>query len=530
MTVEGPPKDTAFVQGICEDDKALPQSTSTLMSSSSAPSTAPPVHDDPSSTADNAGFSHPTATVASDGENLRRKNKRASMIALVVGVVLVAVAVVAPCVVLSKRNKNYVDNDPTGTNNGPTGTENQTGGGVTSSSFSSSSLRIIGGEEASEDRYSYAVSLQGFFGAHYCGGSLIARDVVLTAAHCRYGYGGKVVLGRHDLDKWYDGSDFSVREELPHPEYSESSMDNDFMLVFLQEAVTASEGVVTVKLNSDPSVPTAGQGATIVGWGDTNESEYYSDISDVLMQAELSVISNDECSDSSGTFAGNSYSYNDLITESMLCAKAAGRDSCQGDSGGPLVMIGGGGGSDLQIGVVSWGFGCASDQFPGIYSRVSRVYDWIRDEVCNGSEYAPEAGFECGGGDGSISTSVPQIPTAYPSADPAAPLNFDPPTYLPTNQLINPPILTTSDNSCIICPYGATEDASVPYTDEAGNQLTCAQIIDAATAYEIGSDDCAYMESLVLEQYCCPVDMTTDGDNFGDFWDFVTGLFDGGRA
>ena len=130
MTVEGPPKDTAFVQGICEDDEALPQSTSTLMSSSSAPSTAPPVHDDPSSTADNAGFSHPTATVASDGENLRKKNKRASMIALVVGVVLVAVAVVAPCVVLSKRNKNYVDNDPTGTNNGPTGAENQTGGGL----------------------------------------------------------------------------------------------------------------------------------------------------------------------------------------------------------------------------------------------------------------------------------------------------------------------------------------------------------------------------------------------------------------
>jgi hypothetical protein len=275
----------------------------------------------------------------------------------------------------------------------------------------------------------------------------------------------------------------------------------------------------------------------VMGWGDTNESEFYSELSDVLLKVDLRVMSNDECINSAGTIDGGYYgTYSGMITENMLCAGAADKDSCQGDSGGPLVMTGGG--ADLQIGVVSWGLGCALDQFPGVYARVSRAYDWIRDEVCFGSEYASEAGFDCsdggdsdGNGDGNSITPVSPMPTYSPSADLEIIINADPPTYPPTNEPINPPISPASENSCIICPSGATDDAYVPYTDESGNYLTCAQIIDVATAYEIGSDDCAYIESMMLEQYCCPVDTATDDDIFGDLWDFVSDLFGGrGRA
>ena len=90
--------------------------------------------------------------------------------------------------------------------------------------------RIIGGSEANEGRYSFAVSMQDRIG-HFCGGSLIAPDVVLSAAHCQ---GGEysTVIGRHDL-RTNDGDDIDVATELPHPDYDSYSTNNDFMLLFL---------------------------------------------------------------------------------------------------------------------------------------------------------------------------------------------------------------------------------------------------------------------------------------------------------
>jgi trypsin len=344
------------------------------------------------------------------------------------------------------------------------------------------------------------------------------------------------VLGRHDLDETYVGGEFDVWGELPHPGYDEARTDNDFMLLFLDlgddpyALLAAGEGVVTVKLNSDPSVPASGQDATVVGWGDTDPSEYYSDISDVLMGVDLSVVSNDECSlagdDGGGGGGGwfswsSSYeSYDGKITENMMCARAAGGDSCQGDSGGPLVIGGGGGGPDVQIGVVSWGVGCASEEYPGVYARVSRAYDWIRTEVCAYSGYATEAGFDCPPTDPGAA-DTPADPPVADATDPPT----DPPISAPTGEL------TTGDDPCTICPNGATGSASVPYADEAGNILTCRDIIVAATAFETGSNDCAYVESLELEQYCCPADVPTDESNVVDeLWAYLASLFGNNRA
>ncbi|KAL7523848.1 hypothetical protein ACHAXR_001002, partial [Thalassiosira sp. AJA248-18] len=126
--------------------------------------------------------------------------------------------------------------------------------------------RIIGGNEANEDRYSYAVSLQDYIG-HFCGGSLIAKDVILTAAHCQGG-SYDVVIGRHDFDD-SDGEVIAMKRELPHPNYDPHSTDNDFMLVFLNEATTANN-VDLVSLNSEPSVPSLDDSVTVMGWGDTD--------------------------------------------------------------------------------------------------------------------------------------------------------------------------------------------------------------------------------------------------------------------
>ena len=165
------------------------------------------------------------------------------------------------------------------------------------------------------------------------------------------------MLGRHNLND-SDGEVIPVREVLPHPEYNTATTDHDFMLIFLEGTPTA-ENVITVKLSSDPKVPSLGQDMTVMGcWGTTDTATE----SDILMNVDVGYIPNEECE----AAEGGGETYNGKITGSMMCAMANGKDSCQGGSGGPLVIKGDGGSADVQVGVLSWGVGCALDPFPGV--------------------------------------------------------------------------------------------------------------------------------------------------------------------
>jgi len=253
--------------------------------------------------------------------------------------------------------------------------------------------RIIGGDDAPAGRYPYAVSLQDDL-SHFCGGSLIAPDVVLTAAHCSIDK-FKVVVYRHNLNQIFKGDVIDVSFQVTHPWYNRRTTNNDFNLVFLTRPTNAD--VKPVKLNSDSSVPHAGDLVTVMGWGDTAAADNLQRLSAVLQDVDLNVISNEKCQESRGFYNGWFQSYDGAISSSMICAKDDHEDSCQGDSGGPLVIIGSdsSGAEDVQVGVVSWGIGCASSNFPGVYARVSSVYDWVRDEVCRKS-IDPPSHFECG--------------------------------------------------------------------------------------------------------------------------------------
>jgi hypothetical protein len=165
----------------------------------------------------------------------------------------------------------------------------------------------------------------------------------------------------------------------------------------------------------------------------------------------------------------------------MLCATSNRKDSCQGDSGGPLVVKGVDDSADVQVGVVLWAIGCAIDEFPSVYARVSQAYDWIQGEVCKGSRYASEAGFDC---NSTIGSSTPPITQ-------------------PTNPPILPPMggQPTNDDLCTVCPNGATAgDDYTPYAD-IGDFTTCGEIIELAKEYKIGSEDCANAE--MYEVLCC---------------------------
>lgn len=287
--------------------------------------------------------------------------------------------------------------------------------------------RIIGGNEVQVNEYKFAVSLHDYIG-HFCGGSLVTRNVVLTAAHCQGG-SYSVVMGRHNLGT-RAGQEIEMRNELPHPNYDSYTTDNDFMLVFLNEDANLNSNVGLVSLNSDSNFPSVSSSATVMGWGDTDIRDNYSTLSDVLNKVDVNVIKNEDCEDRSG-YVGQYYdSYNDQITRNMLCAEANEQDSCQGDSGGPLVQTSGS--RDVQVGVVSWGIGCAHDDFPGVYARVSSAYDWIEEEVCKGSVYAEEdGGFNCGsisanGGFHAVSPNPPPSPPSYNPPSPTPPIPSPP--------------------------------------------------------------------------------------------------------
>ncbi|KAL7470217.1 hypothetical protein ACHAXS_010459 [Conticribra weissflogii] len=271
----------------------------------------------------------------------------------------------------------------------------------TSSSNLFKNTRIIGGEEAVEDRYSYSVSLQAKNSAvlnngHFCGGSLIAGDVVLTAAHCVDNLDTteiNIVVGRHGLeDDDGDVIPVDLEKSVLHPYWKQwYTLENeyDFALLYLTRPTTANAKFV--KLNGDASIPENGINAHAIGWGDTNIFLDEITLPEALHEVELSVISNDECRTSGIVVEGILYSYLFSISDSMLCTFSEDKDACQGDSGGPLVVRGNDpmGAEDVQIGVTSWGLFCATNIFPGVYSRVSSAYSWIKSDVCLYSEDPP---------------------------------------------------------------------------------------------------------------------------------------------
>lgn len=192
-------------------------------------------------------------------------------------------------------------------------------------------------------RYPYAVSLQ-YAGEPFCGGALIAPDVVITAGHCNgaqslQGIVYNAVVGRHDLNKFWDGESVRLKKEVRHPNYDQETVNNDFNLVFLTRAVQWTD--TYLRVNDDGSVPAgpapsnggAGDAVTVVGWGDMDPREDVADASSVLMETEVYAMWNQDCEDTKGLINTQwGLVQTDLsggITENMLCARADGTDACQ---------------------------------------------------------------------------------------------------------------------------------------------------------------------------------------------------------
>lgn len=209
--------------------------------------------------------------------------------------------------------------------------------------------RIIGGSNAREDRYPYFVSLVDNSGKHTCGGSLVAPDVVVTAAHCQ-GATRRAEVGRWNRGSSNDDFDDIAIDfpEFPHPEYSDEGFPNDCMLVKLERQSSKQY----VKLNDNPDLPRGSveNEVTVMGFGNTVAGVMSQ--ADILQEVQLGYIPNPICELSRDSRLD--LSYQNQIIDSMLCAGDYGEDSCQGDSGGPLVVGAGSAEQDVLVGIISW--------------------------------------------------------------------------------------------------------------------------------------------------------------------------------
>jgi len=266
--------------------------------------------------------------------------------------------------------------------------------------------RIIGGQEVVKGRYPFIVSLIQQ-NKHVCGGSLIADDIILTAAHCTENLVAVQVGRHHIINEKESYQSFVIEKFITHPGWNTNegmgigigglydegtagaSMDNDFMIIKIYGWTNNNP----VRVNKDSNVPAKeNDELTVMGWGVTNEAT--GAFSSILKEVTVNYMTNKKCEQAEGFADGSVFSIKDEITSNMLCAKDLNEDACQGDSGGPLLIVGNSAENDLQVGVVSWGIGCGHSIFPGIYSRISQQYDWIKAQVCSLAEEPPKW-FDC---------------------------------------------------------------------------------------------------------------------------------------
>ncbi|XP_071953688.1 uncharacterized protein [Antedon mediterranea] len=239
--------------------------------------------------------------------------------------------------------------------------------------------RIIGGTSAKRGSWPWQVQLilKGG-GGHYCGGTLISEDYVISAAHCFTRYTKElftVRLGEHDQGI-NEGSEqsFDIECLFLHPKYDSDTTNNDIAVLKLKRKSNGGAQFGPYVMPACLPWPTngtaqfpSGHVCWTSGWGNTG-----GDYPRILQEARIPLLPRSECK--------SQKVYGKKLTAKMFCAGylKGGIDSCDGDSGGPLVCERNG--VWTLYGVTSWGYGCAQANAPGVYARVSEYINWINQK------------------------------------------------------------------------------------------------------------------------------------------------------
>ncbi|KAM9795915.1 transmembrane protease serine 9 isoform 2-T4 [Syngnathus typhle] len=227
--------------------------------------------------------------------------------------------------------------------------------------------RIVGGVTARRGEWPWIGSLQ-YQRLHHCGATLVHSKWLLTAAHCfksdRSPVHWVVSLGSV-LRSGVGAVVIPIQRVIIHPDFNGTSMDHDVALLELLIPAPMSHTIQAVCLPSPAHRFLHDAECYISGWGSIREG---GSPTNLLQKAPVSTIEQEDCRQS----------YGDNLTPHMMCAgyMEGGRDTCLGDSGGPLTCREGFG-QWFVAGVTSWGHGCGRVGFPGIYTRVTSVRNWI---------------------------------------------------------------------------------------------------------------------------------------------------------
>ncbi|XP_071508671.1 uncharacterized protein [Diadema antillarum] len=268
------------------------------------------------------------------------------------------------------------------------------------------SAAIVGGEKAEEYEWPWQAALYRG-GRRICGASVIDYEWAITAAHC------VDIIFEPEIFEFKVGSTrlssnltspvqmVRATEVYVHPLYSDSGFDNDIALFrvgdhfsFPTDYAVNSVCLPTADMADDFE---AGTTAVVTGWGALEQG---GSTPDELYEVEVPIVNQTQCDEW----------YDGEITDNMICAgvEQGGIDSCQGDSGGPMVALRSDStGQYYLIGIVSWGYGCAQPNYPGVYTRVTQFEDWISpifdgDETTNPTRLngtCAEDQFLCRGGE-----------------------------------------------------------------------------------------------------------------------------------
>ncbi|XP_051804811.1 elastase-1-like isoform X2 [Acanthochromis polyacanthus] len=233
--------------------------------------------------------------------------------------------------------------------------------------------RVVGGEVASPNSWPWQIALQYISGGYaylQCGGTLIARDWVMTAAHCvDSDRTWRVVLGEHDLYSISGREQFlSVSQVYIHPNWNRYNVANgyDIALLKLSSPATLNSYVQLGALPPSGEILPNNSNCYVTGWGATSTG---GSMSGELKQAYLPSVDHETCS--SPDWWGST------VKTTMVCAGGGAESGCDGDSGGPLNCLING--RYYVHGVTSFGssLGCNTIRKPTVFTRVSAYIDWM---------------------------------------------------------------------------------------------------------------------------------------------------------